>query len=108
MKDTHKENNWFRQHEKEMLEDAARKRDKRMQEAAAQQGQEVLDKLRAEHWLKCPKCGHDMEVVTLKGIEVENCTFCEGVYFDRNELESLLLSKTPKRFRFYRRFFGLD
>ena len=108
MSKSEKENNWFRQYEKELLEDAARKRDKRMRDAAAKRGQETLDELRAEHWLKCPKCGHDMETVTLKGIEVENCTFCKGVYFDRDEIESLLLRKTPQRFRFYRKFFGLD
>ncbi len=108
MKESAKENNWFKQYEKELLENAARKRDKKRQEAAAKQGQEALDELRIAHWLKCPKCGHDMEVMNLKGIEVENCTFCKGVYFDRDELESLLLRKTPQRFKFYRKFFGLD
>jgi hypothetical protein len=108
MKESEKENNWFKQYEKELLENAARKRDKKRQEAAAKQGQKALDELRAAHWLKCPKCGHDMEVMSLEGIEVENCTFCKGIYFDRDELESLLLRKTPQRFKFYRKFFGLD
>lgn len=108
MNDTHNENNWFRQHERDLLEDAARKRERRMREAAAKQGQAALDKLRAEHWLKCPKCGHDMQVATFEDIEVENCTFCKGVFFDRDEIETLLLRKTPQRFRFYRKFFGLD
>ena len=108
MNDSDKENNWFKRYEKDLLEEAARKRDRRMQEAAAKHGQEALDKLRAEHWLKCPKCGHDMQAMTLEGIEVENCTFCKGVYFDREEIESLLLRKTPQRFQFYRKFFGLD
>jgi len=103
-----KENNWFKQNEKDMLEQAALKREKRMAEVAAKEGQVALERLREAHWLKCPKCGHDMKVATVEGIEVENCTYCKGVYFDRAEIESLLLRKTPQRFTFYRKFFGLD
>lgn len=108
MKQSDNENNWFLQHEKEMLEDAARKREQHMREEAGRQGHAILDKLREAHWLKCPKCGHDMEALILEGIEVESCTFCKGVYFDRGEIETLLLRMTPQRFRFYRKFFGLD
>ena len=102
------ENNWFKQNEKVMLEQAARQRERRMQEAAAKHEQEGLDRLSAAHWMKCPKCGHDMETVILEGIDVENCTFCKGVYFDRTEIETLLLRRTSQRFSFYRKFFGLD
>jgi len=108
LKESNKENNWFREHEREMLEDAARRRDKRLQAEAAKRDQAVLDQLREAHWLKCPKCGHDMQVLTLEGIEVDSCTRCQGVFFDRGEIEALLLRKTPQRFRFYRKFFGLD
>lgn len=108
MKDRNPENNWFRQNEKVLLEQAARQREKHMREVAARQEQEQLDRLRTAHWMKCPKCGHDMETSSLEGIDVENCTFCKGVYFDRAEIETLLLRKTPQRFTFYRKFFGLD
>ncbi len=102
------ENNWFKQNEILILEQAAHKRKKRMAEMAAKQGQEALDKLRTAHWMKCPKCGHDMEAVTFEGIEVESCTYCMGVFFERGEIESLLFRRTPQRFTFYRKFFGLD
>ena len=102
------EDNWFRQNEKVMLEQAAQARKKRMQEAAAKREREELDQLREAHWMKCPKCGHDMETTSVEDIEVENCTFCHGVYFDRAEIESLLMRKTSERFSIYRKFFGLD
>jgi hypothetical protein len=102
------ENNWFKQNEKILLEQAARQRERRMRETAAKHELEDLGKLRAAHWMKCPKCGHDMETNILEGIDVESCTFCKGVYFDRSEIESLLLRRTPQRFSFYRKFFGLD
>ena len=108
MKEPSREDNWFKQHEKLVLEMAARQREKRMMETTSRREQEELDKLRTAHWMKCPKCGHEMETINLEGIDVENCTFCKGVYFDRTEIESLLLRRTPQRFSFYRKFFGLD
>jgi hypothetical protein len=108
MTDSHKENNWFRSNEKVLLEQASALRKKKMREAAAKYEQETLDQLRQAHWLKCPKCGHDMKTTTLEEIEVETCTFCKGIYFDRGEIETLLMRKTSRRFSFYRKFFGLD
>ena len=102
------ENNWFKQQEKDLLMEAAEKRNKRLNEATAKLGMEEVEKIRVAHWMKCPKCGHDMKEFVLEGIEVEQCTFCSGVYFDRGEIESLLLRKTPQRFTFFRKFFGLD
>jgi hypothetical protein len=108
MKNRNIEDNWFRQNEKVMLEHAAQARKKRIQEDTAKRAQEELDTLRAKHWMKCPKCGHDMVTANLEGIEVENCTLCKGVYFDRAEIETLLMRRTSERFSFYRKFFGLD
>ena len=102
------ENNWFKKHEKEMLEQAFHKREKQIKEVTALHGQEELEKCRAAHWMKCPKCGHDMEETTLESIQVDTCTFCKGVYFDRAEIESLLMRKTQQRFSFYRKFFDMD
>ena len=58
-----------------------------------------LDKSRAEraargrkiaHWMKCPKCGSDLNEVSLEGVMVDRCVGCEGVFLDRGELEILL------------------
>jgi hypothetical protein len=103
------ENNWFKKYEKEMLENALLKKEKLIKENAALYGQKELEKCRAAHWMKCPKCGHDMEETTLENILVDTCTFCKGVYFDREEIESLLMRKTQQqRFSFYRKFFDMD
>lgn len=102
------ENNWFKSNEKELLVEAARKRTRLLELETAKRDQQELETLREAHWLKCPKCGHDMATVTFDKIEIESCTFCKGVYFDRSEFESVLLRKTPQRFSFYRKFFGLD
>jgi hypothetical protein len=103
-----KENQWFRERERDLLEQASKERERRLEEFKKESEKAELEKLRAAHWLKCPKCGQDMKVTSIDEIEVEQCTICEGIYFDRGELESLLLRKTERRFKFYRRLFGLD
>ena len=42
------------------------------------------------HWMRCPKCGGQMEEVPLDVLRVDRCQDCHGVYFDDGELEILL------------------
>ena len=37
------------------------------------------------HWMKCPKCGHDLRQARLSSMTVERCTGCDGVFFDKEE-----------------------
>ena len=39
--------------------------------------------------MKCPKCGADFESVTYKGVMVDRCHGCQGLWFDRPEKELL-------------------
>ena len=50
------------------------------------------------HWMKCPKCGHDMVEKELAQIKIDQCSVCEGVYFDAGELDILLQAKEPHGF----------
>jgi len=96
-----REDDWFRQHEAQMMESARKKREE------TEHAKKTADSeaLRKAHWRKCPKCGHDMSVETISGIEVERCTSCEGIFFDRGELEQLLLKHEDRR-GFFRRLMG--
>ena len=38
----------------------------------------------------CPKCESDMEKVTFGPVEVDRCTNCDGIWFDRLERETLI------------------
>ncbi len=42
------------------------------------------------HWMKCPKCGADLQEELLRGIVVDVCTSCGGIWFDKGELDLLL------------------
>ena len=101
------EQEWFMKNEQELLLKAQREREERTKQRQAEESAKALEELRAAHWLKCPKCGHDMEIKHVEGIEIEECTFCEGVYFDRGELDSLMMRKTEQRFKFVRSIFNL-
>ena len=86
----------------------------REEEYFYKKNKELMDKMRTEldakraeqqaksehnpHWMKCPKCGKEMEEAPLAGIKVDQCTGCRGIYFDKGELELLLGAQEPKGF----------
>ncbi|UCF66778.1 MAG: zf-TFIIB domain-containing protein [Acidobacteriota bacterium] len=57
--------------------------------------------------MKCPKCGHDMAIEDLSGIEIDRCTFCEGIYMDAGELEELFQRKVEERRGILKRMLGI-
>ncbi|HEX8908735.1 MAG TPA: zf-TFIIB domain-containing protein [Anaeromyxobacteraceae bacterium] len=69
-------------------EDAEKKRKLALQakketELAEQQ------RLKALHFMRCPKCGMEMHEVRLRGVDVDVCFACNGVFLDQGELEHL-------------------
>ena len=101
------ENQWFLENEKELLETARVAREKREAERASQEQAAQREALKKAHFMKCPKCGHDMAEQDLGGIKIDRCTFCEGVYFDAGELESAYMKKDEDRKSLFRRLVGL-
>ncbi len=97
-----RENDWFRQNEEQLIEAARKKREAAEKERESAQAEER----RRAHWHKCPKCGSDMKVETVSGIEVEKCSSCEGIFFDRGELEDLLMKQESQRRGFFRKLMG--
>lgn len=49
--------------------------------------QEERDRLRALHFMHCPKCGMEMHEVKLKGLDVDLCFACGGVFLDHSEID---------------------
>ena len=39
---------------------------------------------------RCPKCGAALVMVSYKGIEIDKCSQCQGVWLDCGELEQVL------------------
>ena len=92
-----REDEWFARNEKEMLEAARVARDKRERERAEREDVEERQRLKQLHFMKCPKCGHDLDERELEGVTVDQCSFCEGVFLDAGELDSLFLKHDSER-----------
>lgn len=76
---------FFHQHNRELIE--RRRKELEVRRALLEKEQE-----KNEHWMKCPKCGHDMDEIDLLGIMVDQCQSCEGIYFDKGEIETIFES----------------
>ena len=98
-----REDQWFRENEKQLLEAARVAREKREKERAAREKGDELARLKAAHFMKCPKCGHDMKEESLDGVSVDRCTHCEGLYFDAGEFDQVMLKQESARRGFFRK-----
>jgi uncharacterized protein len=98
-----RENEWFLQNERKLIEEAKAKRE--AQQKAEKDAKQ--EEQRKAHWMKCPKCGHDLNEVEYVSIKVDKCTNCAGIFFDAGELDELLLKKQEERKSFFRQVTGL-
>jgi len=94
-----REDDWFRRNEQQLLEAARAARAKREKELLAREQAEEFERLKQAHYMKCPKCGHDMEEEDLGGVLIDRCTLCEGIYLDAGELDQIFLNKTAEQSR---------
>jgi hypothetical protein len=101
--DRRREDEWFLENEKQLLQAAREARLRREQERAAREKDTESKRLKDLHFMKCPKCGHDMKEETLEGIVIDRCGFCEGIYFDAGEVDSLFAKKNEERRGFFRK-----
>ena len=70
-------------------EDAEKKRKLALQVKKETEADE-LKRLKALHHMRCPKCGLGLQEVKYKGIDVDVCFACNGVFLDRGELEHIV------------------
>lgn len=101
--DRKREDEWFLANEKKLLEAARLDREKREKERAARTAEEERKRLREQHFMRCPKCGHEMKEEELQGVRIDRCSFCEGIYFDAGELDQVLLKREDDRRGFFRK-----
>ena len=50
---------------------------------------------RKTHYMKCPKTGHDLVTVLIRGVQVDTCPQCGGLWLDAGELGTLLKHEEP-------------
>ena len=69
-------------------EDAEKKRRLAL-EAKKQTALDEQKRLRDLHHMHCPKCGMKMQAMKMRGVDVDVCFSCNGIFLDQGELETL-------------------
>ncbi len=77
------EERYFHEQDVELIK---KKRDEL--DAARQQQEREARKL--AHWMKCPKCGADLQEIEMDQVRVDKCPDCQGIFFDKGELELVI------------------
>lgn len=71
---------------------ARQETERRRKVAAEQQARlktEERERAKALHFMKCPKCGMQLEEMTFGDVRVDKCFTCGGMWLDDGELEAL-------------------
>jgi hypothetical protein len=102
-----REDDWFHKNEEQMIAAAREAREKRERERAAQEQVAEREKLKATHFMKCPKCGHDLREEPIGDVSVDRCSFCEGIFLDAGEMEKIFAKREDERKGLLKRLIGL-
>jgi hypothetical protein len=95
-KPSHNEDEYFAKLDAELIQ---RHRAARAREAVAAE--------RRSHFMKCPKCGAGLETIEQRGLSIDRCPECRGLWLDHGELELLMKHGDPGVFgRVFRDLFG--
>ena len=47
-------------------------------------------RLKELHYMKCPKCGMQLVEIDYKGLKVDECSECRGVWLDAGEVQQII------------------
>lgn len=83
IKPTEKEEEYFARKEFERLR-------KIEEEKQAKLKNEERKRLRQLHHMKCPKCGMQLVEIDYKGLKVDECSECLGVWLDAGEVQQII------------------
>jgi hypothetical protein len=85
---TDPENEYFKLKEIRKLKRAAL-------DAARETKADERTRLKEQHWMRCPKCGMKLDEIEFRGVTVDTCFNCEGMFFDLGEVDKMLEWKEP-------------
>ncbi len=71
----------------------AEKRKKLAEVALAKISEAEKERLKKEHWMRCPKCGMELHTIDYLSVSIDKCFHCLGIYLDDGELEKIIRKK---------------
>ena len=83
-KPSHNEDEYFALRDAELLQQQRKAQDKA--DASAE---------RKSHLMRCPKCGGHLVTTKLKGVQIDQCPDCHGIWFDAGELDVVIRHRDP-------------
>lgn len=81
-KPSENEEEYFARMELEKLKELQHEKQKELAETEK-------ESLKKVHFMKCPKCGMELVEIDYKGIKVDECSECSGIWLDAGEFESV-------------------
>ena len=81
-KPSNQEDEYFAREELEAKQRMAREQREKLAQAEK-------ERLKALHFMKCPKCGMDLHAVKYGRLDVDTCFNCHGVFLDAAELRQI-------------------
>jgi hypothetical protein len=94
VKPTDVEEEFFARQEFERMKDVEEKRARKIAE-------EERESLKELHFMRCPKCGMQLVEIDYRGIKIDRCTACDGVWLDVGELEEISGFDAPVMSKFF-------
>jgi hypothetical protein len=85
---TNSEDEYFKREEIRKLRQARAAADAKLADDAKAKAKEL-------HWMHCPKCGMGLTEVEYRGVQVDNCFSCGGMFLDAGEAEKILAFEEP-------------
>jgi uncharacterized protein len=82
-KPSHAEEEYFAREE-------AEKRRKLALQSMQALGEDERKRLRKAHHMRCPKCGLELQEIAFRGVLVDRCFSCHGVFLDESDINALL------------------
>jgi len=72
---------------------------RKLRKARADANAGIADDAKAQakalHWMHCPKCGMELTEVEYRGVQVDNCFSCGGMFLDAGEAEKIVAFEEP-------------
>jgi len=89
-------------HEEEFFARQEFERIKKIEEERTHQiAAEEKQRLQALHYMRCPKCGMQLGEIDYRGIKIDRCTACDGVWLDAGELDEVARFDAPVMGKFF-------
>lgn len=76
------EEEYFARQELELRRKLAEERQAKVEEEEKQRQREL-------HFMRCPKCGSQLEEIAFGDVRVDKCFSCEGMWLDKGELDTI-------------------